>query len=61
MKKSINFSLSVAFILILLSTYHEKEWILNIADLVVTDQNISNDGVKLLKLRFYPVATTLYE
>ena len=61
MKKSINFSLSVAFILILLSTYYENEWILNIADLVVTDQNISNDGVKLLKLRFYPVATTLYE
>ena len=61
MKKSIHFSLSVAFILILLSTYYENEWILNIADLVVTDQNISNDGVKLLKLRFYPVATTLYE
>jgi hypothetical protein len=44
-----------------LATYYENEWILNIADLVVTDQNISNDGVKLLKLRFYPVATTLYE
>jgi hypothetical protein len=44
-----------------LATYYENEWILNIADLVVADQNISNDGVKLLKLRFYPVATTLYE
>jgi hypothetical protein len=44
-----------------LATYYANEWILNIADLVVTDQNISNDGVKLLKLRFYPVATTLYE
>ena len=44
-----------------LATYYENEWILNIADLVVTDQDISNDGVKLLKLRFYPVATTLYE
>jgi hypothetical protein len=44
-----------------LATYYENEWILNIADLVVTDQTISNDGVKLLKLRFYPVATTLYE
>jgi hypothetical protein len=44
-----------------LATYYENEWILNIADLVVTDQNINNDGVKLLKLRFYPVATTLYE
>ena len=34
-----------------LATYYENEWILNIADLVVTDPNISNDGVKLLKLR----------
>lgn len=40
--------------------YYENEWILNIADLVVTDQVISNDGVKLLKIRFYPVATTEY-
>ncbi|MBW2370539.1 MAG: hypothetical protein JRH15_21920, partial [Deltaproteobacteria bacterium] len=44
-----------------LAAYYENEWILNIADLVVTDQTISNDGVKLLKLRFYPVATTYYE
>lgn len=43
------------------ATFYENEWILNIAELVVTDQNISNDGVKLLKLRFYPVATTYYE
>lgn len=43
-----------------LATYYENYWILNIADLVVTDQTISNDGVKLLKLRFYPVATTEY-
>jgi hypothetical protein len=43
------------------ATFYENEWILNIADLVVTDQTIKNDGVKLLKLRFYPVATTLYE
>ncbi len=43
-----------------LATYYENEWILNIADLVVTDQNISNDGIKLLKLRFYPVSSTYY-
>ena len=30
----------------------------NIADLVVQDQDITNDGVKLVQLRFYPVATT---
>lgn len=39
-------------------TYYSNEWILNIADLVVTEQDASNDGGKLLKIRFYPVATT---
>jgi len=43
-----------------LATYYENEWILNIADLVLTDQTITNDGTKLLKVRFYPVATTVY-
>ena len=41
-----------------LATYYENEWIFNIADLVIQDQNITNDGTKLLKVRFYPVATT---
>jgi hypothetical protein len=41
-----------------LATYYENEWILNIADLVVTEQDLSNHGVKLLKVRMYPVATT---
>ena len=44
-----------------LATYFEDEWILNIADLVVTEQGFENDGVKLLKVRFYPVATTVFE
>jgi hypothetical protein len=39
-------------------TYYENEWVFNVADLVVQDQDIVNDGVKLLKVRFYPVATT---
>jgi hypothetical protein len=43
-----------------LANSYENEWILNIADLVVTDQTVSNDGTKLLKIRFYPVATTEY-
>jgi len=43
-----------------LSTYYENEWILNIADLVVSQQDIVNDGGKLMKIRFYPVATTTY-
>jgi hypothetical protein len=41
-----------------LATYYVNEWVLNIADLVVTEQDIINDGGKLLKIRFYPVATT---
>ena len=43
-----------------LATSYQNEWILNIADLVLTDQAITNDGIKLLKLKFYPVATTEY-
>lgn len=43
-----------------LAQYFENEWILNIADLVVTEQAIVNDGTKLLSIRFYPVATTVF-
>jgi hypothetical protein len=38
--------------------YFENEWILNIADLVITEQGLVNDGTKLLQVRFYPVDTT---
>ncbi|UCC59969.1 MAG: hypothetical protein JSV02_09590 [Dehalococcoidia bacterium] len=41
-----------------LATHHTDVWIFDIADLVVTQQPIDNDGTKLMKLRFYPVATT---
>ena len=41
-----------------MATYYEDEWIFNIADLVVTEQPIKNDGTKLLQIRFYPVDTT---
>jgi hypothetical protein len=36
-------------------------WIFNIADLVVTEQGLVNDGTKLLQIRFYPVDTTEFE
>ena len=39
----------------------DKKWILNIADLVVTEQGLVNDGTKLLQLRFYPFDTTWFE
>ena len=41
-----------------LATFYAPTWIFNIADLVVTEQPIKNDGTKLLQIRFYPVATT---
>jgi len=39
-------------------THFDSKWVFSVADLVVVDNEIKNDGVKLLKLRFYPVATT---
>ena len=39
-------------------SFYDNEWVFNVADLVVQDQDITNDGVKLLKVRFYPVSTT---
>lgn len=39
-------------------TVYENEWVFNVADLVVQNQDITNDGSKLLKIRFYPVSTT---
>ena len=41
--------------------YFANEWIFNIADLVITDQGLENDGTKLVQLRFYPVVTTTFE
>ncbi|MFB5630333.1 MAG: hypothetical protein ACE5RN_01945 [Nitrosopumilaceae archaeon] len=36
----------------------DSKWVFSVADLVVVDNTITNDNVKLLKLRFYPVSTT---
>ncbi|MFC2063039.1 hypothetical protein ACFLS8_03765 [Chloroflexota bacterium] len=37
-----------------------NEWIFNVADYVATEQQIDNDGTKLLQIRFYPIETTEY-
>jgi len=37
-----------------------EEWVWNIADLVIQEQEINNDGGKLFKIRWYPVATTSF-
>ncbi len=39
-------------------THFDSEWVFSVADLVVVDHEITNDDVKLLKIRFYPVSTT---
>jgi hypothetical protein len=36
-------------------------WIFNVADLVVTEQGLVNDGTKLLQIRFYPKDGTTFE
>jgi hypothetical protein len=36
-------------------------WIFNIADLVVTEQGLVNDGTKLLQIRFYPKDGTTFD
>jgi len=41
-----------------LAWYFANEWIFSIADLVITEQGLVNDGTKLIQIRFYPVATT---
>ena len=41
--------------------YFANEWIFNIADLVVTEQGLVNDGTKLLQIRFYPKDGTTFE
>lgn len=40
--------------------YYDAEWVLNIADLVITEQGLVNDGTKLLQIRFYPVDSTVF-
>jgi hypothetical protein len=40
--------------------FHVEEWVFNVADLVVQSTDLQNDGNKLLKIRFYPVATTTF-
>ncbi|NOQ43581.1 MAG: hypothetical protein GQ560_03865 [Dehalococcoidia bacterium] len=42
-------------------TYYENEWVFNVADLVVQDQDIENKGGKTLQIRFYPRSTTTFE
>ena len=37
-----------------LATEYVEEWIFNIADVVTTEGDVTNDGAKLFQIRFYP-------
>ena len=41
--------------------FYCNEFILNVADLVVSEQEVNNNGTRLLQVRFYPVATTSFD
>jgi len=41
--------------------YYDEEWVFTIADLVYLNQVVTNEGIKNLQIRFYPVATTVFE
>ncbi|UCD10066.1 MAG: hypothetical protein JSU79_05345 [Dehalococcoidales bacterium] len=38
--------------------YYDEAWVFTIADLVYLNQTVTNEGIKNLQIRFYPVATT---
>jgi hypothetical protein len=41
--------------------YYDEHWVFDIADLVYQNQLVTNEGIKNLQIRFYPVATTSFE
>ncbi len=43
-----------------IGTFYHGVWVFDIADIVIQDQKVVNDGAKLLQIRFYPVATTIF-
>ena len=36
------------------------EWVFNVADIVIQEQDFVNDGTRLMQIRFYPRATTVF-
>jgi len=41
--------------------HYDEEWVFTIADLVYLNQVVTNQGIKNLQIRFYPVATTVFK
>jgi hypothetical protein len=42
------------------ATYYDNEWVFNVADIVIQEQDFVNDGTRLMQIRFYPRATTTF-
>ena len=40
--------------------YFDEIWMHDIADLVITEQGLTNMGTKTLQVRFYPRSTTVF-
>jgi hypothetical protein len=49
------------FLVDLWEHYETPVWVFTIADLVYHNQVVTNEGIKNLQIRFYPVATTEFE
>jgi len=56
-----NMSVTIDGVTIVLWEYYDEEWVFNIADLVYQNQVVTNEGIKNLQIRFYPVDTTTFE
>ena len=56
-----NMTVTIDDVTIILWEYYEEVWVFTIADLVYHNQVVTNEGIKNLQIRFYPVATTTFE
>jgi hypothetical protein len=45
----------------ILWAYYDEAWVFTIADLVLLNQVVTNEGIKNLQIRFYPWSTTTFE
>jgi len=56
-----NMTATIDGVAVTLWQYYNEEWVFKIADLVYQNQVVTNEGIKNLQIRFYPVATTTFE
>jgi hypothetical protein len=56
-----NMTATIDGVTVTLWEYYDEVWVFSIADLVYQNQVVTNEGIKNLQIRFYPVATTTFE